>query len=135
MDDAVIHDELGIRRTLAAYCHHCDDGDFTSLAELFTPEGAFVYRGEAASGRAALARRFEAAQRERSARGKHLTLNTIVEVDGDRAQARSDFLFLRFVDGALTPAVVGRYEDDLLRVEGQWLIERRECEPLGPPVS
>jgi len=135
MESSVDSDQRRIREVLAAYCHRCDDGDFTTLADLFAPEGAFVYRGEVASGRSAVERWFEAAQGRPSQRGRHLTVNTVVDLQGDRAKVLSDFLFLRCVDGTVTPAVVGRYQDDFARVGGQWLIERREVQPFSPSPS
>ena len=135
VEESSIRDELGIRRTLATYCHLCDDGDFTALAELFAPEGAFVYRGEVVGGRPALARWFEAMQGQPSQQGRHLTVNTVVDQQGERARALSDFLFVRSVDGALTPAVVGRYHDDLVRLGDRWLFVRREALPFAPRAS
>lgn len=122
-------DELAIRRTLAAYCHHLDDGDFSSLAHPFTEHGSFTYGPAHASGRARLESWF-AGMNPPERRGKHLTMNVIVDVEGDRAVAYSDYLFVRIVDGTLTPLFSGRYHDDLLRAEGGWLIRWRVVTPL-----
>lgn len=122
-------DELAIRRTLAAYCHHLDGGDFSSLARRFTEDGSYTYGTADMSGRATLESWFaETNPPER--RGKHLTTNVIVDVEGDRAFAYSDYLFVRIVDGALTPLFSGRYRDELVRAEGGWLIRSRVVTPL-----
>jgi hypothetical protein len=55
------------------------------------------------TGRAELLRFFEERQGRAEQRGRHLTLNTVVDVTGDTARARSDFFFLKYVDGRLTP--------------------------------
>ena len=127
MREIELEDELGVRRTLAAYCQHLDDGDFPGVAQQFAPEGTINFgdHGEA-NGRAEIEAWFtEGYTPER--RGKHLTVNTIIELDGDRATARSDFAFLGFVDGDLRPLFAGRYHDDLVRGDGRWLIQRREA--------
>jgi hypothetical protein len=121
-----VADELAIRRTLAVYCQLCDDGDFAGLADQFAPDGAFVIGGTVATGRAAVVAWFETNHPPRR-RGKHLTMNTIVDVTGDSATAESDFVHLRVFDGVITPEVAGRYLDTFVRLEGRWLIGRRDA--------
>jgi uncharacterized protein (TIGR02246 family) len=121
-----VADELAIRRTLAAYCQLCDDGDFAGLADQFAPDGAFVIGGTVAAGRAAVVAWFEANHPPKR-RGKHLTMNTIVDVIGDSGTVESDFVHLRVIDGVITPEVAGRYLDTFLRLDGRWLIARRDA--------
>ncbi len=123
---------LGIQRTLAAYCQLCDDGEFRRLAERFAPDGVFVFAGEQVAGRDALERWFERAQPLRR-RGKHLTTNAAIDVEGDRASVVSDFVFLRLVAGVVRPELAGRYRDAFVRIGDQWLIERRDVEMMGSP--
>jgi SnoaL-like domain len=126
-------DELAVKRTLAAYCHLCDDGDFAHLVELFTLDGSVAFNEEVVTGRAALMTWF-ASRQPRERRGKHLTMNTVIDIDGNRADAVSDYVFLRLVDGMITPAIAGRYRDSL-RCDGtRWAIERRHIEIMrGAP--
>jgi SnoaL-like domain len=126
-DDAVLRDELAVERTLAAYCHLCDDGDFARLVELFTPDGSVAFGREVVTGRDALMIWF-ANRQPPERRGKHLTMNIIVDIDGNRAEAVSDYVFLRLVDGAVIPAIAGRYRDRLGRDGNRWVIERRDIE-------
>jgi ketosteroid isomerase-like protein len=125
-----LHDELAIRRTLAIYCHHCDDGDFAELVDQFTPDGSFAYLGEVVTGLEHLRAWFENRQPPER-RGKHLTTNTVIDVDGDRAHAVSDFVFLRLLDGSPSPAIAGRYRDELHCINGRWLIYRREVHVMS----
>jgi ketosteroid isomerase-like protein len=120
---------LRIQRTLAAYCQLCDDGEFRRLAEQFAPDGSFVFAGEAVTGRAALERWFEAAQPPRR-RGKHLTANAIIDVEGDHASVVSDFLFVRVLDGVPALQIAGRYRDIFVRIGDGWLIERRDVKTM-----
>ena len=126
-----VEDELGIRRTIAAYCHLIDEGDFARLVQEFAPNGSFAFGSQVATGPDALLRWFEKNQPPHR-RGKHLTVNTLVDIDGDRARAVSDFVFLRWIGGALTVEATGKYRDALVRIAGHWKIERRDTELLLP---
>jgi len=135
-EDASVAEELAIRRTLAAYCHHCDDGRFSELVELFTPEGSLVRGAMQLTGHAALREYLEQRQGLPEQRGRHLTLNTVVDIRTATARALSDFVYLKFVDGRLTPFLAGRYRDDLVRGDdGRWRFARREIEDWLPPAG
>lgn len=127
----MIEAELGVRRTLAEYCHHCDDAEFERLVELFTPDGVFVFLDDVVTGRPALAAWF-AERQSAERRGKHLTTNTVVDIDGDRAVAVSDFVFVIVTRDGVKPTMTGRYHDSLTRVDGLWLFARREATLLAP---
>ena len=130
-EDAVV-DDLAIRRILASYCQLLDDGHFGALRlELVhTPDGSFSYAGTAVSGRAEIRDWFTSSQPP-GRRGKHLTLNVLVVLDGDHAAVTSDYLWLRSVDGVISPGLAGRYRDTLVRARGSWLIARRRVEPMS----
>jgi uncharacterized protein (TIGR02246 family) len=127
-----VQDELGIRRTLAAYCQLVDDGDFAAVAQQFAPDGSFASGGTAATGRDAIVDWLDA-NHPPSQRGKHVCVNPIVDIDGDRAAVVSDFLFLNWKGGALTTAAAGRYRDVFVRIDGHWRIERRDVDMLQRP--
>ena len=127
-----VEDELALQRLLAEYCHRIDRGDFTALAELFTVDGSFAWGDDVPTGRADLATWFEGRQPPHR-RGKHVSVNPVVDIDGDRADVVSDYLFVRWIKGALTIETAGRYVDRCARVDGRWLIERRDAEMLMPP--
>lgn len=129
MTDDAVADDLAIRRLLASYCLLLDDGHFGALAELFTPDGSFNYAGSAASGREAIEEWFTSSQPP-GRRGKHLTLNALIDVDADDATVTSDYLWLRSVDGVISVGLAGRYRDTLARVDGRWLMARRMAEPM-----
>jgi len=133
MNEIALADELGIRRTLAAYCQHLDDADFGALAHQFTADGSILFEDRnGATGRAQIEAWFaESYTPER--RGRHLTVNTIIDLDGDRATVRSDFAFLGFHGDDLRPLYAGRYHDDFVRDEGRWLIRQRVAVFLPPP--
>ena len=132
MDQAEVIGALVVGQVLARYCHLIDDGRFDELVELFTDDGSFAFGDLSATGRTELRAWFEEMQPP-DQRGKHLTTNVIVDVDGDDAVAVSDFGFFAFRDRRLVPLVAGRYLDQLTRVDGGWLIGRRDSEQLRPP--
>jgi ketosteroid isomerase-like protein len=128
-------DELEIRRTLAEYCHLCDDGDFDGLLALFAPDAVLVHGTVQASGHAEIRAFFVERQGRPEQRGKHLTVNTVVDVDGDHAEALSDFLYLQLVGGDVMPGSSGRYRDDLVRLDGGWCFARRQIVPMDVPAG
>jgi hypothetical protein len=123
---ALADDELGILRTLAEYCQRCDDGNFDDLLALFAPDAVLAYGDAQAIGLEELRAFFVERQGLVGRRGKHLTLNSVVDIEGNRAHALSDFLYLRMEDGVLTPVYTGRYRDDLVRGDVRWCFTRRQ---------
>jgi 3-phenylpropionate/cinnamic acid dioxygenase small subunit len=124
----VLHDELAIQRVLARYCHTIDDGAFDEFGALWADDAEFVLRGTVTRGRAAIRDAIEAMQPPER-RGRHLTMNAVVDVDGDVARAVSDFLF--FVRDPGAPAAlryIGRYHDEFARADVGWQFCRREIE-------
>jgi 3-phenylpropionate/cinnamic acid dioxygenase small subunit len=132
--DTSLRDQLTILRTLAAYCQLCDDGDFSALIEQFTADGVITFGDEIATGREELRAWFDRRQPPHQ-RGKHLTFNPIIELEGRRARVVSDFVFLRIVGVVPTPTITGRYRDEFRRDGDDWHIQRRDIEPLRAPSS
>lgn len=135
-----------VRRTLARYCHLCDDGRFAEWGALFTEDARLHVLGTTHTGRDAVRGFIEAAQPPER-RGRHAVVNSLVLVELDdgggsplRARAWSDYLFLDR-SGAVTNT--GRYHDELVPgVDGVWRFELREIvfaggepELTGPPPA
>lgn len=112
-------DQEAIRDLIAAYALALDAGDVDGCAQLFAPDGEFLVYGQTFAGHDGIAGMFRDA-----ARGLHLTGVSRITVDGDRATARSQVLFVRSGDLQLRPAL---YDDELTRVAGQWRFARRRC--------
>jgi uncharacterized protein (TIGR02246 family) len=123
-----VTDEEGIRRTLALYCQLCDDGRFDEFADLFTEAAELRVMGQVQAGREAI-QMFMAVAQGPEARGKHVTSNTVITVDGHSARAFTDYLFVS-KERAITN--VGRYHDRLVReADGVWRFAEREIVFLG----
>ncbi len=118
-----------IRALLLDYGRLLDAGDFAGYAALFAEDGEWVgglgrFQGRAAI-RAMLEDNLAPGPRERLT-SLHLMSNEVIEVDGERATARSRWFFIvTGEDGAPRLLLAGRYEDELVREGGRWLFARR----------
>ena len=129
---SVVHDELAIHRVLARYCHTIDDGAFDEFETLWADDAEFALRGDVTRGRDAIRDAIEAMQPPER-RGRHLTMNSVVDLDGDAAHVVSDFLFFGRDPGAPAEGTadlryLGRYHDDFVRTDAGWQFRRREIE-------
>lgn len=119
-----------IRNTLARYCHLIDDGRFDDWAELFTPDGTFSVLGQTYRGRDEI-KGFIGGALTPERRGKHITANSAIEVQGDTARAWSDIIFFSPAGSGLGITAAGRYEDRLVRQDGRWRFAARDVRLLG----
>ena len=68
--------------------------------------------------------------------GFRIVSNIQVDVQGDRATARSRHLSLtRSERGNPTPILSGLYEDEFIREGGEWKIQRRVDHPIMPTAE
>ncbi len=125
-------DEDQVARTLAGYCQLLDDGDFDRWIELFTDDARLVFADQVSEGRASI-RTFMERIQPPEGRGKHITANILVDVDGDTATAHTDYLFVRPTDQGPLPVAIGRYDDELVRDGDRWRFRQRAISLLGPP--
>ena len=112
-------DHVVIRELLAGYALALDARDMDECVRLFAPDCEFLVYGRAFAGHDGIAKMFRDAPR-----GLHLTGVSRINVRGDTATARSQVLFVRAGDLHLRPAL---YDDELVRVGGQWRFRRRRC--------
>lgn len=117
-------DQHEISRTLGTYCQRCDDGDFDALVDLFTEDARLAFEQQVAEGHDAIRTLMEKVQ-PAEARGKHITSNSLVDIDGDTATATTDYLFVRPGAGGLSVVASGRYYDSLVRQGERWRFSER----------
>jgi hypothetical protein len=129
--DAKPPSHAAIGNLIATYAELVDDGDFAGVGALL---GGATFTGGSGtvSGRDAVERMLREnviVYEDGTPRTKHITTNTVVEVDeeGGTAVARSYFTVLQALpELSLRPIASGRYEDRFERREGEWLfVERR----------
>jgi 3-phenylpropionate/cinnamic acid dioxygenase small subunit len=142
MDDlrehlARLEDERAIVSALYRYGDALDHGDRDEFLECFTPDAEYVVsmridasNGFGYEGHEQLRGYFDSHTHAPAAFHKHVTVNPLITVDGEAADARS--YFMRVDSPAAGPAVVvaaGRYIDRFERgADGRWRIRSRRCE-------
>lgn len=136
-----VEDELAIRRILVEYSATQDARDFAGYAALFAREGEWVNGQTRHQGREAIHQMLidlygppppDYVNNE----SYHITSNDRIDIQGDRATARSrHLLVMRGVNGEPMPALAGRYEDELIREDGEWKILRRVDYPVMPTAE
>lgn len=114
-----------VRALLAEYAQALDDGRADDVVATFCPDGVLVMgRGDDIVGHDALRVAYEGWAPQRPQR--HVVVNTLVSDWSDaEATAVSDLLFLLKGDGGWAVQMVGRYQDTLRRIDGQWRFQRR----------
>jgi hypothetical protein len=124
------HDE--IRQVLARFIQLRDDHRFDEWVQLFTEDGTFQYGSTVLEGRLQIGD--HVSNLLRADHGKHLCLNSVIDVEGERATVSSDVVKLDPVEGKRLEyriATMGRYEDELVRHDGQWRFKRRRVVIAG----
>jgi len=123
----VLEEKDAIRELIARYCFHVDACEFDEWAATFTEDAVFevvdLFRFESRESIREFANHIP--RNERGETGmKHLTMNQVIEVDGERATAKCNLLIIR--EGTpLHADIVGRYDDELVKQSGRWLFKRR----------
>jgi uncharacterized protein (TIGR02246 family) len=133
-----VEDELAIRRVLIDYAVTQDARDYDGYAALFAKDGEWVNGKSVHKGRQAIHKMLVDLYGAPppgyvNADSYHISSNPEIEVNGDRATVRSrHLLILRGPNGEPTPALAGRYEDEMIREDGKWKILRRVDNPVMP---
>jgi uncharacterized protein (TIGR02246 family) len=124
-----------IRALIARYCLLYDDKDWDAFAQLWTEDAAFVVDEEAFEPREVMLE-FLTTCLPDGYDSKHLCGPSLIEVaaDGCSATAKTDVVWIA---ANFENTIVGRYVDDLVRVDGGWRFRRRHETPIayrpGPP--
>jgi len=133
-----VEDELAIRRILVDYSATQDARDFPAYAALFAKSGEWVNGRNVYKGRDAILKMLVDLYGAPppgfvNSESFHISSNPQIDLAGDRATARSrHLLVMRGPRGEPTPMLAGRYEDELIREDGQWKILRRVDTPVMP---
>lgn len=131
-------DQLAIQRVIVEYAARLDAQDFDGYADLFAREGEWRNGNTVRRGREEIKDLLVGlfgtppegfVNRE----SYHLVSNPQIDIDGDRATARSrHLLIMRGEDGSPVPELTGLYEDEFIREDGEWKILRRVDNPIMP---
>jgi hypothetical protein len=119
----------------ARYLFAFDWGDAESYANTFAEDGVLNFGWGEFRGRQAIREFLEpgdgrgekpAPEGERPRVGRHIISNIVVNIDGDRATSQS--YWTHMVTGPTgfgTVDFFGHYEDEMVKVNGEWLFSRR----------
>jgi uncharacterized protein (TIGR02246 family) len=137
-----LEDTRAVERLLLNYGRHLDARDFKAYSLLFAKDGVWSGGMGTVQGPAAIQAFMEKAiPGPNAVHNYHVLTNFVIDVNGDTATAWSRWQFV--VPGPNNTAVVaqsGRYDDTLVREDGQWKFKRRVASndiPAGgpPPVQ
>lgn len=110
-----------IENLQARYLFALDFKDHDLYVTTFTPDGILDVGNGAVVGRDAI----KAAVANMPG-GRHHIANVVLRIDGDRATSRSSWFHTgRNAEGSMTIGGYGHYEDDLVKVDGEWLFAKR----------
>ena len=119
-------DRAAIQDLLVRYAHCVDRRDLEGVAACFTADAAYTGSlGDGTIQNALLALRDRMLRYEST---MHLLGNQLIEIDGDRARSETYAIAHHRLNsnGDRRNLVVGvRYEDELVRRDGRWMICRR----------
>ena len=115
----------GIQQAIAAYAQALDDGRTDDVIATFCADGSAEFPGSGKiEGHSAL--RATYSQLIPRAPQRHVLVNTrVTSSDTDRATAVSDLILFGRGDSGWSIRLVGRYDDTLRCVDGQWLFQSR----------
>jgi 3-phenylpropionate/cinnamic acid dioxygenase small subunit len=133
-----MEDRAAIERLLLDYGRTLDNRDFAAYSQLFAGEGEWKGAQGTHKGPAAIRAAMEKAFNDPAAladipKGKnfHVMSNIVIDIQGDRATAKSIFIFYKMAGSKPEAAVAGRYEDVLIREDGNWRFLQRTALPPG----
>ena len=130
-------DRAQIEDLMARYLFAIDYNDWDSYVETFAPDGVLEFASGSSKGRPAIREmvtkfatgigRFYHTEDGKPAKLRHVVLQTMIRVEGNRAWGRT--LWLEMANhgpqDTMKMATYGIYEDELVKEGGQWLFARR----------
>lgn len=115
-------DRAAILDVIAGYALTLDADDIDTCLTLFTDDCEYLVFGKTLRGPEQVRKMFT-----RAPRGIHLTGASVVTVEGCRATARTQLLFVDSTTHQMRPAL---YNDELIKAGEQWKFYRRHCQFL-----
>jgi len=142
-DPLRVQDRIQIEDLMWRYARALDTENAEAYAATYTPDGQFGTGANATKGREALKKMIndfkqrnvdnEAKTKEKRPPLYHMVTNHNIEfIDKDHARVNAYYITVSAAGSANVPARVaaaGREVDELVRVNGQWLIKVRDVAP------
>ncbi len=130
-------DRVEIEQLMWDYIHALDSGNAEAYAAVFAPDGQFGRGATAVKGREALKKMISDSRQKMEAENKsdkkrprmfHVVTNPHIEfVDANHARYHAYWMGVFASGGDVTSA--GREVNELVRINGQWLISVRDVDP------
>ena len=120
----LLADKDAIRELLHRYCYCMDEGRFDELSELFAADGEWIAPYRTATGPADIAAWLRQSVPPQPRR-MHYVMNSLIDCEGARATARSNYLVMVEGAGGPVPSVCGTYDDVLVKQTDGWRFQRR----------
>ena len=127
-------DKMAIKELFGRYALAIDTGDAEGWASVFTEDGQYELFEETTRGRAAIRDAIAGRPREGRPHSQHRMANHVITIDGDTAHSICEFCVIAERQGKIDTIVAGFYEDDLKKIEGHWLIDRRQIQVKTDPA-
>jgi hypothetical protein len=130
-------DRAQIEDLMARYLFAIDYNDWDSYVETFAPDGVLEFASGVSKGRDAIRKnvttfaagigKFYHTEDGKPAKLRHVVLQSMIRVEGSRAWGRT--LWLEMANhgpmDTMKMGTYGIYEDELTKVNGQWLFAKR----------
>lgn len=135
--DTYANDRAEIEDLMARYLFAIDYHDWDGYVATFAPDGVLEFASGSHTGREAIraevARfsagigRFYHTEDGQPAKLRHVTLQQVIRVEGDRAWARTQWVEManHGPGDTMKMGTYGLYEDEFVRLDGRWLIQYR----------
>jgi ketosteroid isomerase-like protein len=125
---SAFEDKLAIEERIALYNQSLDEGRYAEFLACWCEDGVFDGLGGPYVGKPAIRAftdGYDARYRLRLNGLRHFTVNILSRIDGDTARSSSHLQLVSTGSKGAHILFTGRYEDELRRVDGQWLFNRR----------
>ncbi|MFO1024427.1 MAG: nuclear transport factor 2 family protein [Acetobacteraceae bacterium] len=121
-------DKDAIRELLATYCFHLDNDELEAMAALFSPDGVWETAFGTGTGRDGIVAQARSIRRDDQPRRVHQTTNIVIDIWGETATVRSNWLV--FQNSPAGPAISsgGAYYDKLVKRDGRWFFQHRRID-------
>jgi SnoaL-like protein len=126
-----IAEKDAIREVMAEYCFRLDGARYDDMAALFTEDGTWDTAFGKATGRkaiAGLARDIRVRAGDNRPRAVHLVTNIAIALDGQNAEARSNWTVVQNSPEGPKVGSGGAYADQLVKQAGKWLFRYRKID-------
>jgi len=141
-----LQDKAEIEALVAKYVFTLDTLDADGYASVFAEDAVYEVTGTKYEGRAAIRKivtDLTASRARNEAAGKpsprlyHVMSNSAIEVlDATHARHQSYAQTVRAADnGQFIVGFMGRYDDELVKIDGRWQIKSRKLESFVPPAD